>query len=517
MATKINQKEYLKKYLSGDVGEKKKKKKKRPIVGQTVKIIDDDIDVSKMQHFQDNDDLEMLTTGEDAPQVVGVIDERPPELRAQDFKNSTKWKVISDDNGYESSLTIQQLDRQSGRVEKSQTSKSSERRETSKKKYESSPDLSPPRKRNTSADLSPPRRRSSPDLSPKRRGKHSPDLSPPRRRSRSPKRNQSSSSRNRNSPRRRLSDDLSPPRRDRGRKDSEYRRDSRNLSPPRRKEHSRGRRTPDLSPPRKRFSPRPSTSRRRQSSDLSPKRRRNRDPSPPPRRKPSISPDLSPRRRKRSSSHDSPDRNKMKKTLEGKTAGLQDAKSLRTESEKIRKRDAEAFSKMSDDMSGRNARAVVRDRRTGRIRDLEAEAEKDRAKERKEQEKKAVYDRWGKGLKQVEDYRQRIDEESYEMSKPLARYSDDADLDNYLKQQEREGDPMLEYIRQKEREKQTDSKKPTVPVYRGPYPENRFSIRPGYRWDGVDRSNGYEKKWFDVQNKKKAIQEEAYRYSTEDL
>lgn len=46
---------------------------------------------------------------------------------------------------------------------------------------------------------------------------------------------------------------------------------------------------------------------------------------------------------------------------------------------------------------------------------------------------------------------------------------------------------------------------------------NRFGVPPGHRWDGVDRSNGYENRWFTKENAKKAVEEEIYKWSTEDM
>lgn len=139
-----------------------------------------------------NDD-EMIFTKEDAPQIVGVIDERPPELIANDFKNSDKWKGIISNNGDNSNQ--KKLDKQD----------LSPLRLQKKSRKSTSPDLSPKRSK-VSPDLSPDRSRTSkkkysPDLSPDRssnyKKKYSPDLSPQRQRSSSSK-NYSTDNKSRN-------------------------------------------------------------------------------------------------------------------------------------------------------------------------------------------------------------------------------------------------------------------------------------------------------------------------------
>lgn len=212
------------------------------------------------------------------------------------------------------------------------------------------------------------------------------------------------------------------------------------------------------------------------------------------------------------------------KTLSGKRAGLSNAKDIRKELAEQKRKTDRILANLSDEVSGKNARTVFRERGTGRVRDIESElaakAAADEEQAKKDAKKKAVYDKWSKGLVQKKEEEAKIMDDLHEMSKPLARYGDDADLDQLLRNQERQDDPMLMAMRKKkeEDEKARNPKAKVYPKYRGPPPPpNRFNIMPGYRWDGVNRSNGYEAKIFAKVANKEASQEEAYRWSTQDM
>jgi pre-mRNA-splicing factor CWC26 len=211
-------------------------------------------------------------------------------------------------------------------------------------------------------------------------------------------------------------------------------------------------------------------------------------------------------------------------TLSGKVAGLSDSKSVREEMKRLQEREAQLMQRLGDDALGRNAQTVYRDRGTGRIRDLEAEAAVSVKRDKEEDERAVRYKDWSGGLHQQAERSQRLQQDLKEMDKPLARYEDDEDRDKFLKEKELAEDPMLQFVRRKklkEKVRQAADNGQLVlskPIYKGPPPPpNRFAILPGYRWDGVDRSNGFEKQLLDKQAEKIAVQQDAYKWSTEDM
>lgn len=287
-------------------------------------------------------------------------------------------------------------------------------------------------------------------------------------------------------------DDVSPPRVRRRHESDE------DLSPPRIKPGAKSNSPGDISPPRIR--------KRHSDDDLSPPRPKKSDPSPP-----------RVRRRRDSDSDSSPPRSRR-----GDRRGEESRRSTTHH-----KRDPSPQRNklgLTQEEMGRGAKTIYRDRSTGKKRDMEAEANTKVKPDPEEEELKRKYERWSKGIKQVAAKDERTQEVLKEMDKPLARYDDDEDRDKLLKERELQDDPMLQYMRKKKQKEEV--KKSTsegkvhyvMPKYKGPpAPPNRYGIEPGYRWDGVDRSNGFEKKLMSKSAERSANLDEAYKWSTEDM
>jgi pre-mRNA-splicing factor CWC26 len=173
--------------------------------------VDDDIDLKNMRPL-DEDELDLYNLAEDAPQIAGIIDERPDAVRSlEEFRGSRRWKVMSDENGIEDIkvtaiesvgkqvLTSSSSSRNCGKSDLSSHRGYGSTRESKKTRndLEDDFDVSPPRKSRicSDSDVSPPRksqakrgsgqfaprkdnRGNDSDSSPPRKYKHSPALSP---------------------------------------------------------------------------------------------------------------------------------------------------------------------------------------------------------------------------------------------------------------------------------------------------------------------------------------------------
>lgn len=154
---------------------------------------------------------------------------------------------------------------------------------------------------------------------------------------------------------------------------------------------------------------------------------------------------------------------------------------------------------------------VYRDSSGKRIDTKAEKAAATRAK-REREEKEAQKMEWGKGLVQKEEEEKRRLELEKQRGKTFARHADDKDLNEEQKSKELWNDPAAAFLTKKR------SKGPRKPEYTGPPPPpNRFGIKPGYRWDGVDRGNGFEKKLFQTLNARKRRGQESYNWGVDDM
>ncbi|GAA5960408.1 hypothetical protein JCM21900_003542 [Sporobolomyces salmonicolor] len=209
--------------------------------------------------------------------------------------------------------------------------------------------------------------------------------------------------------------------------------------------------------------------------------------------------------------------------------GLQSAADLRAEQERQKaeqerkrvlaererekkKREARARGEQEDE---EDPNATVYRDASGRKIDMKVAKAEEAKRKREEMEREMAKMEWGKGLVQREDKERQKREAEALAKKGMARYADDADMNAELKEVERWNDPAANFLT---KTKTKDKKKSKFPPYTGPAPPpNRFGIAPGYRWDGVDRSNGWEAKYMQKKNARSMHTAAAHAFSTEDM
>ncbi|CAB4422317.1 unnamed protein product [Rhizophagus irregularis] len=181
------------------------------------------------------------------------------------------------------------------------------------------------------------------------------------------------------------------------------------------------------------------------------------------------------------------------KTSTGLDVGLHSSDKVRKDIERAKRDEKDLVNKMDPSSSGRGAATIYRDNKGTKIN----KAAK-RAEERRKIEEEEKLLKWGK--------EEEIRREEELLNKPLAIYKDDKDLNEELKAKERWNDPAEMFLTKKKNKKRVNER----PRYQGPpAPPNRFNIQPGFRWDGIDRSNGFERQYFEKQNARATLANEA--------
>ena len=195
----------------------------------------------------------------------------------------------------------------------------------------------------------------------------------------------------------------------------------------------------------------------------------------------------------------------------GAYAGLQTADQVTAQLKRRQEAENAQFLQDSSAKSGANSETIYRDA-SGRIINVamkraearrQAEAEAAKAADELEAQKGDV--QRAAAAKRKED----LKEARY---MPVARYADDVEMNEELKGKERWNDPAAGFLEKKKAGKSVSGR----PLYKGSAMPNRYGIRPGYRWDGVDRGIGFEKDWFAARNKRANLERLDYAWQMDE-
>lgn len=163
------------------------------------------------------------------------------------------------------------------------------------------------------------------------------------------------------------------------------------------------------------------------------------------------------------------------------------------------------------------------------------------AEEKKRAEKLAQEQAMGEvQRREKEERKQRLEDAKF---LTVARGADDDEMNEHLRSVQRWDDPMARYMAERAAEEAEEenalakrasgsgsgsgsmkaakgaggAQKTKRRTYQGPPPApNRYGIAPGFRWDGVDRGNGFEKDWFQARAKQGREEELRYQWQMDE-
>ena len=186
----------------------------------------------------------------------------------------------------------------------------------------------------------------------------------------------------------------------------------------------------------------------------------------------------------------------------GALAGLQTAAQVSKALKKKQKAEMKAMQDADLASGGLAQQTIYRDA-SGRMINVKQKQDEAAEKAREDERKAKEEAESGKGdvQRREKEARRRDLEEAKVMT--VARGADDEKMNAELKERERWNDPMAQLLATKKSSSKGGKSKGGGKTYQGAFEPNRYGIRPGWRWDGVDRGNGFERKWFAARNAKK--------------
>lgn len=162
---------------------------------------------------------------------------------------------------------------------------------------------------------------------------------------------------------------------------------------------------------------------------------------------------------------------------------------------------------------------------TGRRIDISMKRAEARAAEQEKlrQEKREKEEAMGDVQRREKEERRQAVEEAKFLT--VARYADDEGMNQELRKVGRWGDPMAGYVSNQKEKQGVDGggggatatgSNATKKEYQGAAAPNRYGIRPGWRWDGVDRGNGFEGEWFQARGRKSRNENLEYQWQMDE-